>query len=96
MSPGGWTAGSRNFSPMAADPAKRKTFIDSVIELCLQFGFDGADLDWEYPAFFEGSSVSDRENFAVLVKEMGAALRWGSTIRAKNYITAVNLMAIRY
>jgi len=60
---------------MAADPAKRKTFIDSVIELCLQFGFDGADLDWEYPAFFEGSSTADRENFALLVTEMGAALR---------------------
>ena len=86
MSPGGWTAGSRNFSPMAADPAKRKTFIDSVIELCLQFGFDGADLDWEYPAFFEGSSTADRENFALLVTEMGAALR----------LTAVKLMAVRY
>ena len=59
---------------MAADPEKRKTFIQSCVDLCKQFGFHGVDLDWEYPAYFEGSSVADRENFAILVTEMSAAL----------------------
>lgn len=29
---GGWNEGSANYSALAADPAKRKTFIDSVIK----------------------------------------------------------------
>lgn len=47
---------------MASTPYNRKTFIDSALSYVKKQGFDGFDLDWEYP---EGD---DRENFATLLK----------------------------
>ena len=43
---GGWNAGSGSYSMMAADPQKRKTFIDSLSEFLDIYHFDGVDLDW--------------------------------------------------
>ena len=34
---------------MAADPARRQTFVDSVMRFVDTFGWDGIDFDWEYP-----------------------------------------------
>lgn len=31
---------------MAADPMKRKTFVDSVSDFLDKYPFDGVDLDW--------------------------------------------------
>jgi GH18 family chitinase len=31
-------------------------------------GFDGLDMNWQYPGFEDGSRVRDRENFAILLK----------------------------
>ena len=43
---GGWNAGSGSYSMMAADPQKRKTFIDSLSDFLDTYHFDGVDLDW--------------------------------------------------
>lgn len=45
---GGWSM-SKHFPEMAADPVKRATFISGCQNLINQYGFDGIDLDWEYP-----------------------------------------------
>jgi len=75
ISVGGWTAGSKEFSEMAADPALRKVFIDSVMAFIQKFGFEGLDFDWEYPGFFEGSDPeNDRDNFSALIKELAETL----------------------
>lgn len=40
----------------------------------LTYGFQGVDLDWEYPASPErGGGRADTENYVLLVKEMRAA-----------------------
>jgi len=76
ISIGGWNAGSGAYSTMAADPEKRKTFIDSVSEFLDTYPFDGVDLDWEYPGKREGSDPEhDKENFSILVAELGAMLK---------------------
>merc|ERR1712141_96063 len=75
ISIGGWNAGSGSYSMMAADPQKRKTFIDSLSEFLDKYHFDGVDLDWEYPGDREGSDPeNDKENFSKLVTEMKAML----------------------
>ncbi len=69
LSVGGWNAGSREYSDMAADPAKRRIFVDSTVPFLLKYGFDGLDLDWEYPAFREGNGTIDKEDFTALAQE---------------------------
>lgn len=69
---GGWNEGSLKYSQMAADPERRKRFVKNALEFILKFGFDGLDLDWEYPTQRDGKP-EDRENFTELVKELRSA-----------------------
>lgn len=47
---GGWndSAGDK-YSRLVRDPVARARFIKEVIEFIEKYGFDGLDLDWEYP-----------------------------------------------
>ncbi|MFT7620877.1 MAG: GH18 family chitinase [Myxococcota bacterium] len=48
MSVGGWTF-SQNFSDVARDEAARDQFASSCVAFMTEHGFDGIDIDWEYP-----------------------------------------------
>ncbi|MBF0298329.1 MAG: cellulose binding domain-containing protein [Oligoflexia bacterium] len=48
ISVGGWTWSS-NFSNVAATESGRDKFVQSCINYMLTNGFDGVDIDWEYP-----------------------------------------------
>src|SRR5690554_1056789 len=61
---GGWGQ-SAGFAPMAADSTARANFINNVVQLFHQHGYDGIDLDWEYP-----SNVTEGKNLTKLVKEL--------------------------
>ncbi len=45
---GGWSWSGR-FSDVALTEASRSSFADSVVDFIVQYGFDGVDIDWEYP-----------------------------------------------
>ncbi|KAI8933458.1 hypothetical protein NX059_010072 [Plenodomus lindquistii] len=71
---GGWAAGGQIFSDMVSSAAHRKAFIDSSISFCKTHGFDGIDIDWEYPvADDRGGHKADYANFVTFMKELRQA-----------------------
>lgn len=64
----------RLFSQMVANPANRKQFIDSAIAYTRLYGFDGIDIDWEYPGdLSRGGSADDFNNFFQFLQECSLA-----------------------
>ncbi|MEX2304732.1 MAG: glycoside hydrolase family 18 protein [Waddliaceae bacterium] len=66
----------RLFSQMVSTRSNRKEFIDSAILYAHQYGFDGVDIDWEYPGDREtGGQESDFKNFPLFLEECAHAFR---------------------
>ncbi len=71
---GGWTL-SANIPAVAGDPIKRQTFAAACVDLVTTFGFDGIDLDWEYPGYApHGGTPDDKTHFTLLLNELRQAL----------------------
>ncbi|KAJ5538234.1 hypothetical protein N7494_007713 [Penicillium frequentans] len=83
MSVGGWDEGGTIFSDMVSTTERRSTFIDSVMAFMSTYGFDGVDIDWEYPAASDrGGVAADTQNYVSLLKEMKAAFGSVYTVTA--------------
>jgi chitinase len=58
---------------MASSSANRQIFINSLLQFMKTYGFDGVDIDWEYPgADDRGGTATDTENYVALVRDMRA------------------------
>lgn len=71
LSIGGWGAGG--FSEAAFTEEGRKNFSKTAIDIVLEYGLDGLDLDWEYPSYTVagiGGCKEDKQNFTLLLKQI--------------------------
>ena len=79
ISVGGWSFTDpgptrQAFSTMTSSQANRAAFISQLTQFMNSYGFDGVDLDWEYPqADDRGGVAADTANYVSFVKEMRAA-----------------------
>ena len=59
--------GSGPFTRMVASPSVRQKFATQAVKFLRDHGFDGLDLDWEYPGS-RGSPAGDKQKFVELLK----------------------------
>jgi chitinase len=94
ISIGGWAA--EGFSDAALTEESRGRFADSAVEFMKRFGFDGIDLDWEYPCSTMAgikARAEDRQNFtlllAVLRKKLDAQSLMGARSGEGRYLLSI-------
>ncbi|KAI0047878.1 carbohydrate-binding module family 5 protein [Auriscalpium vulgare] len=68
LSIGGWTYSQDGHFSFVTSPSLRATFVSSAVQLIQDYGFDGVDLDFEYPA-----DSAQGQGFASLFTELRAA-----------------------
>ena len=98
ISVGGWSWSDR-FSDAALTPESRATFARSAVDFIVRYGFDGVDLDWEYPTGGgepgNGERAEDPENFVLLLAELRAQLDARGATDGRAYLLTIALGASR-
>lgn len=69
---GGWNLDQTLFARAAATAQSRRAFAESAVRFLQRHGFDGLDLDWEYPVTRQGSAA-DYGNYPLLVEAIRRA-----------------------
>lgn len=80
ISVGGWSMNdpdqptAATFSNLAASSDAQNKFFKSLITFMATYGFDGVDIDWEYPVATERSGrEADYDNYVTFLKNLKAA-----------------------
>ncbi len=78
ISVGGFTW-SGSFSDVALSARSRALFVNSCVDFAVQYGFDGIDIDWEFPGGggLDGNAArpEDKQNYTLLLRALRDALR---------------------
>ena len=89
ISVGGWEW-SGKFSDVALTDVSRTIFADSVITFIKQYGFNGVDIDWEYPVAGGLSTNTnrpeDKTNFTLLLKKLREKLDYQGSLDGEKYL----------
>ena len=88
---GGWVW-SDQFSNIAAYATSREKFAKSAVKLMKSYGFDGIDIDWEFPGQRAEDNVfrpSDKENFTLLLAELRKQLEVVSKTDNTHYLLSI-------
>jgi chitinase len=81
LSIGGWTYTNekKHLDPVGASDAARKKFAASCVDFIKNYGFDGIDIDWEYP-----QDADQGKQFLALLRAIRAALDVYADLLAKD------------
>ncbi len=84
---GGWTL-SDPFPALAASAASRTAFVNSAVAFIRQYGFDGVDIDWEFPVSggLSAGTAADKHNFTLLLQDLRAGLNAAGAADGKAYL----------
>ena len=74
---------SANFSTAAATASSRQTLAASCVSFMKTNGFDGIDIDWEFPA------AADTANFTALLTALWSALQTQGTADNRTYLLTI-------
>jgi len=92
ISVGGWTW-SGNFSDAALTPASRALFASSCADFMEDYGFDGIDIDWEYPGGgglpSNTSRPEDTQNFTLLLEALRNELNARGAQNGRDYLLTI-------
>ncbi|WP_239614960.1 glycosyl hydrolase family 18 protein [Cohnella mopanensis] len=92
ISVGGWTW-SDTFSDVALSNYTRTRFAESAVKFIRDNGFDGIDLDWEYPVSGGLSSNAarpeDKQNFTLLLRTIRDKLDAAQLKDGKTYLLTI-------
>ena len=76
--------GKTNFKNMAATAMGRNNFVKDVMNKVRQYGFDGVDMDWEFPSTSDGTDAT----FTAMMKELSDSLHRDARYYLSTAITA--------
>lgn len=89
ISVGGWNWSGR-FSDAALTDSSRSVFADSCVDFIVKYGFDGVDIDWEYPVSGGAAGnikrAEDKQNFTLLMQKIREKLNARGEIDGKHYL----------
>ena len=92
ISVGGWTWSS-GFSDAVLTAQSRATLAQSIVDFVVEHGFDGADIDWEYPVGGGlASNVTravDRANYPLFLAELRARFTARSISTGQSYLLTI-------
>lgn len=93
VSIGGGSSDPKLFARMASNKGSRSIFIDSAMEVARRHGFDGLDLDWEFP-----KDPKEMVDLGQLFKEWRVAIRKEakSTHRSPLLLTAAVYFSVDF
>jgi len=86
---GGWSWSAR-FSDAALSDESRTIFADSCVDFIVKYGFNGVDIDWEYPVV-GGLATNvrrpeDKYNFTLLMQKLREKLDARGVIDGEKYL----------
>jgi chitinase len=90
ISVGGWSW-SGKFSDVALTEQSRQKFAKSCVDFITQYGFDGVDIDWEYPVSGgkEPGRPEDKINYTLLLEELRNQLDVQGIADGKHYLLTI-------
>ena len=93
LSIGGGGGDQQLFARMASKASTRSSFIKSTVEVARKYGFDGLDLDWEFP-----ESPKEMEDWGLLLQEWRAEVKKEAKLkgRAPLLITAATYFSVDF